>query len=69
MGWKGGGGQAIIFIVKYQILRVKWQVPSCEVSREASAEGDGLRSEGKGFPGQSPDLKDGTDILHTGGGA
>ena len=44
-------------------------MPSCEVSREASAEGDGLRSEGKGFPGQSPDLKDGTDILHTGGGA
>ena len=51
------------------ILRVKRQVPRCEVSQEASAKGDGLRFEGKGFPGQPPDLHDGTDILHTGGGA
>ena len=50
------------------ILRVKRQVPSCEVSREASAKGDGLRSEEKGFSGQPPDLNDGRGILHAGGG-
>ena len=45
------------------------QVPSCKVSREASAKGAGLRSEGKGFPSQPPDLHNGMDILHTPGGA
>ena len=33
MGWKGGGGQAIIFIVKYQISNIS-SLPCLEVPQE-----------------------------------
>ena len=42
--------------------------PWLEISPEAAGRGQYWES-GKGFPGQPPDLNDGTDILHTGGGA
>ena len=38
------------------------------MSPEARAKEDGLGSKGDGFPGQPPDMKQGTDILTKAGG-
>ena len=43
--------------------------PSDKVSQEARAKGGGLRSKGDGFPGQPPNMKQGTDNLTKAGGA
>ena len=39
------------------------------MSQEARAKGGGLRSKGDGFPGQPPNMKQGTDNLTKAGGA
>ena len=43
--------------------------PSDKVSQEVRAKGCGLRSKGDGYPGQPPNMKQGTDNLTRAGGA